>query len=203
MISLRQFLITGAMIAMCNGLTSLQAADLFLKIPGYEGSSTVRGMEGAIIVNSFSMGLSSTGDPADGARRANRAEFRNLTFTKDLDANSPRFALAVADQRIFPTVTLEVHRVTGPGGENKIYEIVLENALITEYSISDESSRTTPPREEIALSYEKITWTFMAPADQTGRKTGSNTFATFDRSKGTGSESTGTPAAGQAPARRR
>ena len=134
------------------------AQDIFLKIEGIQGESTDDKYKGWIEITGYTLGLNqpaSASASTAGGGSSERANFRDLAITKELDKSSPKLALYCADGTHIKEVILELCRA---GGDKLKY---------MEYKLSDvivSSIRTTGeigiPTEKVTFNYGKIEWTY-------------------------------------------
>ena len=87
------------------------------------------------------------------------------TFTKEIDKSSPKLFQALTSGEQMKNVTLEYYRISPKGTEEKYYTVKLENAIITSLrswtpNCLDAANKQMGHMEDIAFTYEKITWTF-------------------------------------------
>jgi type VI secretion system secreted protein Hcp len=150
-------LLVSCFVAAANGASF----EVFLKIDGIEGDSTVVGHEGEIKAISFKMGVLQTGTFAvGGGGGAGRAEFTPLTVYKFIDKASPQLFLAAAFGDHIRRATLVVRR-SGPN-PFEFFKIALLDVIIS--SVNDQSSATAQNSnlvEPITLSYGLIAWAFI------------------------------------------
>jgi type VI secretion system secreted protein Hcp len=142
------------------------AFDAFIKVDGIEGESTDDKHSGWIEVLScdvkVSQKISSTASSAGGAS-AERADFADFSFVKQIDGSSPKLALACADGTHINNITIEFCRA---GTEKiKFMEYRLTNCLISEVEMV---ARGDFPVEKVNINYGKITWTYTRQNRQGG-----------------------------------
>ncbi len=136
------------------------AFDAFIKIDGIDGESTDDKHAGWIEMVSFNNGLtqsvSSTASSSGGAS-AERANFHDFSFTKQLDIASPALALACADGTHIDEITVELCRA---GTEKvKFMEYKLKNCIISGVTISG-SGEGDLPTETVGIDFGKINWAY-------------------------------------------
>jgi type VI secretion system secreted protein Hcp len=157
------------------------AFDAFIKIDGIEGESTDDKHAGWIEMATFGTGLSqsvsSTASSAGGAS-AERADFQDFTFTKQLDKASPKLALACADGTHINTIMVELCR----SGTDKLkfMEYKLTNCIIS--NVSTLGGGGDFPSENVAINFGKIEWAYVVQKRQGGGAAG-NMAAGWDLEK--------------------
>ena len=133
--------LAGAILAAGPGEASAQ---VFLSLDGVDGESQDADHRGWIEVQSMSWGTTTSGStsaiPPDGVR--------SVTFTRPVDATSPR--LAAARTRRIPNATLAIR----PPGASQTQELLLSNVRIS----SVRAGRTTGgvAMETVTIAYEHI-----------------------------------------------
>ena len=151
------------------------ALNAYLKLKGQKqgdikGSVTRKGREGQILVIAVSHGILSPRDVASGLPTGKRMH-KPLIITKELDKSSPLLMNALVNNENISTFTLDFYQPalaagTGAGSETNYYRIQLVNANIA--SIETHMDNNThpdlmryAPYEQIAFTYQKISWTFL------------------------------------------
>lgn len=153
------------------------AFDTFIKIDGIEGESTDDKHSGWIEVTSFNSGVSqrtSATASSSGGGSAERADFHDFSFTKQLDKATPKLALACADGSHIDSIIVEVCRA---GTEKvKYMEIKMTNCIISGASISgggkEKSKETDFPVENVSINFGKIEWAYTVQKRQGGGAAG-------------------------------
>ena len=87
------------------------------------------------------------------------------TLTKEIDKSSPKLFQALTSGEQMKTVVLEFYRISPKGTEEKYYTVKLENAILTSIrswtpNCLDPDNKQMGHMEDVAFTYEKITWTF-------------------------------------------
>lgn len=158
------------------------AFDAFIKIDGIDGESTDDKHQAWIEITSFSNGLtqstSSTASSSGGAS-AERANFQNFSFTKQLDFASPALALACADGTHIDEIIIELCRA----GTDKVkfMEYKLNNCIISGVSVQGAGSGDLPT-ENVTIDFGKISWVYTQQKRQGGGAAG-NRAAGWDLQK--------------------
>lgn len=148
------------------------AFDAFIKIDGIDGESTDDKHKGWIEMTSYNHGVnqavSSTASSSGGAS-AERATFRDFSFTKELDIASPALALACADGTHIDEITVELCRA----GKDKVkfMEYKFKNCLISGVEVGGTGSGEIPT-ESVAINYGKINWAYTQQKREGGGASG-------------------------------
>lgn len=136
----------------------------YLKIEGIKGESTHQGGDW-INIDSLSLSADSGSSSATGSSRQRmRVTPADMTITKPVDSATPKILQAVAQGKVFPTVTVKFDE----GG--KSYKATMSNVRMTGFEQVTEGGAW--PREHVSFSYQKITWDY---SDSKGK-----TSATWD-----------------------
>jgi len=156
------------------------AFDAFVKIDGIEGESTDDKHQGWIEVLScdvkVSQKVSSTASSAGGGS-AERADFSDFSFVKQIDSASPKLAIACAGGTHIDTIVIEFCRA---GNEKiKYMEYKLANCLISEVAMVAQGAF---PAEKIKVNYGKINWCYMKQ-NRAGGGAAGNIAGGWDRQK--------------------
>jgi type VI secretion system secreted protein Hcp len=150
------------------------ALNAYLSLKGQKqgdikGSVTQKGREGRIAVIAVEHAIVSPRDPASGLPTGKR-QHRPLVITKELDKSSPLLNTALVDNENITDFVLnfwtpQPKASTGVGAEFQHYTIALKNANIA--SIQFRMANNKHPDlmkfaeyEEVAFTYQKITWTW-------------------------------------------
>jgi type VI secretion system secreted protein Hcp len=150
------------------------ALNAYLRLKGQKqgeikGSVTQKGREGSIMVIAVSHEIISPRDPASGLPTGKRMH-KPFVITKELDKSSPLLYSVLTQNENVPEWKLEfwtpqLSAAGGVGAEKQHYTVELVNANIA--SISFRMLNNKNPElmryaeyEEIAFTYQKITWTW-------------------------------------------
>ena len=135
-----------------------------------KGSVTQKGREGQIMVIAVSHEIVSPRDSASGLPTGKR-QHKPFVITKEIDKSTPLLFNALVNNENITSFTLDFYRPSASPGastgvEKNYYRIQLVNASIA--SIETRMDNNThpdlakyAPYEEIAFTYQKITWTFV------------------------------------------
>ena len=148
------------------------AFDAFVKIDGIDGESTDGKHQNWIEIISFNSGLtqstSSTASSSGGAS-AERANFQNFSFTKQLDIASPALAMACADGTHVSEIVVELCRA---GTEKvKFMEYKLNNCMISGVTVQGAGSGDLPT-ETVTVDFGKISWAYTVQKREGGGAAG-------------------------------
>jgi type VI secretion system secreted protein Hcp len=150
------------------------ALNAYLRLRGakqgdIKGSVTQKGREGQIPVIAASHEVVSPRDAASGLATGKR-QHKPLTITKELDRSTPLLAGALVNNETITSLTLDFFAAqAGPGAtagvETNTYTIALVNASIASIHMvmpndKDPALANLATYEEIAFTYQKITWTW-------------------------------------------
>ena len=137
------------------------AIDVYLQIDGIKGESQDDRHKDWIECTTVHWGLlqphsatASTG----GGHTAERAELRDITFSKLADSSSPALMQHCAMGRTLPKAKFEFMRADGQGNAIKYFEIELENVLIGAIDPGIEAGALLS--ESVSLKFSKVKWTY-------------------------------------------
>ncbi len=129
-----------------------------------EGSCTIKGREGTILVRTVEHTVSIPKSPQTGLP-AGKHVHGPLTITKEIDKSSPKLFQALCSGEQMKTVTLDWYRINPNGREDNYYTTKLENALIVGLrtwmpNALDGANDQMGHMEDVSFTYEKIieTW---------------------------------------------
>ncbi len=148
------------------------AFDAFIQIAGIDGESTDDKHADWIEVTTFRTGLtqtvSSTASSAGGAS-AERADFQDFSFSKQIDKASPKLALACADGTHIDTIMVELCR----SGTDKIkfMEYKLTNCIISGVTTNGNDGGELPT-ENVNINFGKVEWSYTQQKRQGGGAAG-------------------------------
>lgn len=150
------------------------ALNAYLKLKGQKqgeikGSVTQKGRENKIMVIAVSHEVLSPRDSASGQATGKR-QHKPFVITKELDKSSPLLYKALINNENISEWELQfwtpqVAAATGVGAERQHYTVKLQNARICDIKFSMLNNRNPElvrfaEYEEIAFTYQKITWTW-------------------------------------------
>ncbi|APG19802.1 type VI secretion protein [Kosakonia radicincitans] len=129
-----------------------------------EGSSEIKGHEGKILVQAVTHTIEIPKSPQTGLPTGKRVH-GPMVISKEIDKASPKLFQALTSGEQLSSVILEYYRISPQGQEEIYYTVKLERAIVT--YIRDYTPMCLLPEnekmghmEEVAFTYEKITWTF-------------------------------------------
>jgi type VI secretion system secreted protein Hcp len=129
-----------------------------------EGSTKVQGQEGKILVQAVDHTIEIPKSPQTGLPTGKRVHGA-MSVTKEIDKSSPKLYQALTSGEQLKDVSLEFYRISPKGTEEKYYTVKLENAILTNMqswtpNCLDLSNKQMGHMEDLAFTYEKITWTY-------------------------------------------
>jgi type VI secretion system secreted protein Hcp len=144
---------------------------IFLKLDGISGESTVKGHEKEIDVVSLEQGLEVMviQSAGGGGATAGRPTFSNFRFRKNVDAASIPMLLACASGQHISEARFAIRR---GGGGFEFWKVTLEDVLITDmaqragsgaqyplsFDLLDSGESSDGFLEEVALNFSRIRW---------------------------------------------
>jgi type VI secretion system secreted protein Hcp len=141
------------------------AVDIFLKIPGVDGESKDDKHKKEIDILAWSWGLSNSGSAhVGGGAGAGKVNVQDVSFTKWVDASTPKLVLACCNGSHYDEATLVVRKAGGSPVE--YIKLKLQEVLITSVSTggSGGEDRLT---ENITLNFAKFNLDY-TPQDDKG-----------------------------------
>jgi type VI secretion system secreted protein Hcp len=132
----------------------------------YLGLITDAGLQGSILVHSFSHQIVSPLDPATGLA-AGKNQPSSLTFVKEVDQSTPLLWTTFANNEPLTSFSLRFWPPADPAAAapatQPFYTIRLTNAVIasmkrTMADNSDPASAVLPMLEQITFTYQQIEW---------------------------------------------
>jgi type VI secretion system secreted protein Hcp len=144
------------------GASSYADAAIYMKIEGIPGDVTVRGYEGSIELNSFSVGVdreNKRSGEKGGTEDINIGigELQEVSIAKSLDSASAKLAQFAINGNSLGQV--EIHFVKTAGPETISYlQYKLDRAFVKSWSTSGDADDR--PTEEVAFYYNKISFAY-------------------------------------------
>ena len=127
--------------------------DNLLKIDGITGESKQKGFEGQIEVQSWSWGLSQSGNLGHGGGGGSgRVSFQDLTFTHHLDKSSPSLMKACATGTHLKDATITVRKAGK--GQQEYLVVKLNDVLIT--GVVHGGTSGAAASETVSLVFAKV-----------------------------------------------
>ncbi|WP_440965194.1 Hcp family type VI secretion system effector [Massilia sp. GER05] len=137
------------------------AIDVYLQIDGIKGESQDSKHQGWIECSSVHWGIlqpKSATASTGGGHTAERAELKEVSFTKVADLASPILMQTCAMGKTLARAKFEFMRADGQGEPVKYFEIELENVLIG--GIAPGIEPGTILDEHVSLKFSKIKWRY-------------------------------------------
>jgi type VI secretion system secreted protein Hcp len=163
------FVVLGV-VFLLGGLYGWAAEPVYLKIKGQkqgdiQGSCTIKGREGTIVVYSFGHNIVVPTDPQTGLPAGWR-QHNPLKILKEIDKSSPKLYQAMVTNENLTQFTMDFYRVDQTGREVKYFTIELMNAKIVSIAPSFPTALLSqnnayPHMETLAFTYQKIRWTWL------------------------------------------
>lgn len=132
---------------------------IYMKFDGIEGNVTAKGHEKWIELESIQFGVGrsitfKTGNSSD--REATAPQVGEVTVSKSMDPASPKL---FAEGCYGKSKKVEIHLCKTDQGQLQTYmEYVLENVLVSGYSLSSTGER---PNETLSLNFTKVEMKFV------------------------------------------
>ena len=114
--------------------------------------------------------IDATTKPRDALSKS-QVQLDGIEIQKNADESSPELVYAVCSGRVFPTVTIDLVRVS-PDGNEVFYQWKLDDAYISEYGVHGQSLGEIATTEHLTLNYSKVTWIYFKK-DEKGKPQGS------------------------------
>lgn len=133
---------------------------ILINIPGIKGSTTVKGHEDWIAVDSFQWGVGRSVEHSKNSGRAAKnvssPNISEVTFTRGADMASPNLFYESCGGDVIKNTTIEVIEVV-KNQPQTIAKITLENVHVSSYSISSGGDN---PSESFALNFTKLKYEY-------------------------------------------
>jgi type VI secretion system secreted protein Hcp len=131
-----------------------------------KGGVVVKGREGTMGILAVTHSITSPRDPQSGLPTGKRMH-KPLSVRKEIDQASPLLLSALVNNENLTLYKLDFYQLDKAGVEKNIYRIELTNASISSYDVRQDDLRDPANAkhavwEDIAFTYQKITWTWMA-----------------------------------------
>jgi len=129
------------------------------------GSVIQKGREGTIMVVAVSQTIISPRHPVSGKPTGKRMH-KPLVITKEVDRSSPILYTILCSNENIRSVEIDFYKPDRTGIERKCFKVQLTNANISGMRFWVPNTRNPrsaqfPEREEIAFTYQKISWTWL------------------------------------------
>lgn len=136
----------------------------YFEIGEIPGSSKVSGREGWIEVLGSNHHLYMPTDRKDGSATGTRVH-KDFIVIKNFDKASPKLMQFLCNGKVIASATLHWYMIDDQGQEKEYFTHKLQNARIASIrsympDVDNPANEQYKHMEEVALRYEKITWTF-------------------------------------------
>jgi len=118
-------------------------SDFLMKIDGIQGSSTVRGFEDYIEVQSWSLGFT-------------QGVCQNLHFVKEMDTSSAELTGATLTGVFYRSVVLVARKTGGDGSPFTYMKLTLTNSIFTSFQTGGSNGSSMVPMEQISLAPSSV-----------------------------------------------
>lgn len=154
------------------------AVDILLEIDGIKGESRIKGFEDQIDVLSWNWGMVQSGTTHLGkGGGGGKVAVNDITFSKYVDASTPKLIKLCATGAHKPKATLTVRKA---GGDSPVDYLVIDmnTVMVTSYNTGGANDGLDRVQETISLNFSKVKVTY-TPQDEAGAGAGADPF-TFD-----------------------
>ena len=152
------------------------AGDMFLDIEGVKGESKDEKFKDKIDIDAFSLDCTNIGSMGrGGGGGTGKADFQDVSVTKQIDGSSHELLKSVATGKHFPKATISCRKA---GGDNQhVYLVItMEDVFCSSFNTSGSGEL---PMEQFSLNYAKIKYEYK---EQTKQGSGSGQkIAGYDR----------------------
>lgn len=136
-----------------------------------DGSCTIKGHEGQILVQGVEQSTAIPRNPQTGLATGTRVH-GPLKVTKEVDKSSPKLEQALCTGEHMKSVVLDFYRINQKGSEEKYYTLKLENAIVVGIrywmpNALDQANAQYGHMEDISFTFEKIIWTYVPDGIET------------------------------------
>lgn len=157
------------------------SSDYLLELDGIKGESMDEKHKDKIEIDSFSWGVSNAGNMGrGGGGGTGKADFQDLTFTKETDKSSPLLVKAAASGEHIKKAVLTARKAGGKGGQVEYFKITLEDVMVSSFTTGGNSGSSSIPIDSFSLNYTKMKYEYM-PQKKDGSLEGA-IIAQYDRS---------------------
>lgn len=142
-------------LSMLASSTPALASDMFLKMDGVKGESTVKGHENEIEILSWSWGQSTgTARVKKGALPATCIQ--DLHLMKEIDKSTPALITNGILGNVAPTAVLTLTKPSGDGTGHEFLKLTMKNVTVVSFQTSA-SNGAELPTESVSLHFESMT----------------------------------------------
>lgn len=130
-----------------------------------QGSVKIAGREGSVEIQEFNHELITPKDPLT-SKVVGPRRHSPVTLIKEYDASSPYLYKFCKDGATLQSVEIIWYTVDNTGTEQEYFKHLLEDCKISSvkaimHNTKDPHYKDEGHREEVAISYSKITWTYV------------------------------------------
>ena len=157
------------------------ATDYYLKLDGIEGESKDEKHGKQIEIDSFSWGVSNPGTAGRGGGAGSvKADFSDVSFTKQVDKASPKLVAAAASGDHIKEAVLTCRKAGGKAGQVAYLKVTMNDVMVSSYQTGGASGGgNSIPVDTFSLNWTKIKYEYM-PQKEDGTLEGGVT-AGYDR----------------------
>ena len=138
------------------------ASDYLLELDGIKGESLDEKHKDKIEIDSFSWGVSNAGNMGRGSGGGTgKADFQDLTFTKETDKSSPLLVKAAASGEHIKKAVLTARKAGGKGGQVEYFKITLEDVMVSSFTTGGNAGGSSIPIDSFSLNYTKMKYEYM------------------------------------------
>ena len=142
------------------------AVDMYIKFDGVDGECVESKHEKWIDVESFHWGVSHHVDMVGSAHTSGKATIEAFSFTKQVDAASPKLALDCCTGQHIPKAEINFCQSTGDRLVWMTYKFT--DVMVSHYQISGSQQGSDRPQESVSVSFGKWEQSYK-PTDKTGK----------------------------------
>ena len=134
------------------------ALNIFLKLEGVDGESTVPNHVGEILVDSFSWGATNSGTVGTGGGGSSgKVQFQDLSLAVPSGLTTAQFLKVLVTGKHEPSATLTVYQPI-KGKSVKLHSIKLSDVLISSFSFGAAAAARVA-HDSVSLSFIKLEFT--------------------------------------------
>ncbi len=138
------------------------ASDYLLELDGIKGESLDEKHKDKIEIDSFSWGVSNAGNMGrGGGGGTGKADFQDLTFTKQTDKASPLLVKAAASGEHIKKAVLTARKAGGKGGQVEYFKITLEDVMVSAFTTGGNAGGSSIPVDSFSLNYTKLKYEYL------------------------------------------
>ncbi|MDE2401094.1 MAG: type VI secretion system tube protein Hcp [Burkholderiales bacterium] len=134
------------------------ANSYLLSLDGIQGTSTIKGFETFIPIDSWSFGLSTPVLSGSGGAGAGKSKASPFSWTQSIDASVPHEFLDVASGKHLQTATLDVLSAGADGKPHVTFQMSFKDIVLTSLDLSGGASGST--KAALSLMANQLTMTY-------------------------------------------